>query len=89
MEEEQERKNIKDSSIVQFLRHRELGLQKPQKVDLKLFLINREKAVHDTLKCSGNMCELIDELGPNHNPVRCFESRLRAELDSVEKHEKL
>lgn len=35
------------------------------------------------------MCELIDELGPNHNPVRCFEFRLRAELDTVEKHEKL
>jgi len=85
-EREQISKKNLETSIVQFIRHRELGLKKPRTNSLKRFLKSRKYCANSLRKCDASSC--IYEEDPNHTTLRCFGNRLYENLELRKKMDK-
>jgi len=80
--EQVSRKNL-ETSVVQFIKHQELGLEKPRINSLRRFLLSREIFARELAKYSKCFC--IED--SNHTAIKCFGYRLREELDFMKEFE--
>ncbi|XP_025270807.1 uncharacterized protein LOC112639853 [Camponotus floridanus] len=81
-EREQLSKKNLETSVVQFIRNRELGLKKPRTISLNRFLKTRKYWANSVKKCDTSFCfECIHAEDPNHTKVKCFGNRLCEHLE--------
>jgi len=81
--EEKESKNIPVTSIVQFLRNRELGVRKPHTKKVRNYLGAREHCIKKAEKCRLDTC-LMYNLGVyGHTKTSCYEHHIHRGLEDM------
>jgi len=79
IEREQLSKKNLETSIVQFIKHQELGLEKPRTNSLRTFLLAREICAREFVKYHGCKCFNIE---PNHSKVKYIGNKLRVKISN-------